>query len=1196
MPDVATLRVEVDSRAVEKGEMKLTTFVGASKRAESATVSLGRVTSEAAAVQEKRNQATERGQRAMEADRRAQEVSARRMADEEQMRAESLRRLEEAEVQWQAEKAAREAQVATETVDRSQQAARDSVSAMEQVFQADMARIKEAMARGMMTKAEAAQAGRDAASDYNRGVLEVLDQTEGIRAQRSGAVFTEIAGSLKHVDNEGQRAGASMGRLNQTLVSHLRQVTQTSPAVGQLANVIGSMALGGAIMTGVLAGLAALAIGWRRITEDAREARKAQEGARESLERVIETRRVASLGPGGAIQEDAQKQRDRMAELERRIQAERASLATSGVTGIDSPRIERMQREYDELLEIVRGGEEAIRELRNQSLAKQQLDFHSQQRLAAASEAGDEELERVTNQLRRESDLRVSVAGAVGEEREAIIRLVNARHDLIASMQETDRASRDEKDAAREAAQEAERQADTYRRAREVSENTRTGLVQEIADRERVLEAYARGAEAVEAEERAVARATAIRQASTTAIASQRVEIEAMAGALFDLGVAEQEAAAAAAAAQNDASAQQQLADVQALAAMTLSFVGTLEELEAAQTRVRREQEMAAEVQERLAGGTALSEAAIRKEIQIRNDAVDAIVNETRSRGDLEAVQARAASRAGELDDLRRLVEIHSRYSDETEGLTEAVTAYNRAMFIRNAVEAELRQNKGADTDALKAQAGEMFDLAQKLKSFGEEGEKAAVRWETAMLSAAGRVNDGVGGVMQSLLGSLSQVGGALGTAAGVGAMIVGLVGGGGRDRTREAEEQRRMADEAGRAADALRELTRSVRDDLGTRRLVIDGLNEEAERRRQSLNQRDERESFLSGLPYGQAVDLGTRSMLEGVGGWSPEELEAQVDLFRAIGSDYGNAVAAWIEMAWVQAREQEALAAEQAHRAEEAAERRRQEEERQAAFSVETDANLGAREASLWGTDSEAFIAAAEAVAIAERNRVDAMLRAGEISEEQAHRWFAVIDGEFTRAVDGFAESVKASTEATRMAQEQAMQSLDLRYLIAQGMDEEAFAMRQNLEMRKAIADGYDEEYLDFLAKIQEIERTKRSEGPEVEPGGAARRAATDVTRRVGSITTSQADNLLSVNWSQLSRLDEIALNTRSLRGDGVSFSPGTAGSRSGGVSQVFSVTLSFPNVTELSEGDARAAGEALNRVLGQRAREIAVSAGAE
>ncbi len=296
------------------------------------------------------------------------------------------------------------------------------VAAMEREFKFSMATLKEAQARGLMTPAEAGRRGRSAAIAYNQGVLSQIQRVgtaEGFGGTKGREGFTFLAGSLKNVDAASRSASGGIGRLNLTMASLLSQATATHPAVGQLTQVVGSLAIGSALMLGVLGGLAALALAYRGLTKDSRELRKAQDESIESLRELQRLQEIASRGPGGAIAGELANARARTQLLQDEIARLRAP-GRGGVAG-DIPaflKADRLQVELDELLELVEAGERDITKALEEA-AEERLriaEREAEERLRIEREAARERtslfnVATVQFARERDADAKVEVAG-----------------------------------------------------------------------------------------------------------------------------------------------------------------------------------------------------------------------------------------------------------------------------------------------------------------------------------------------------------------------------------------------------------------------------------------------------------------------------------------------------------------------------------------------------------------------------------------------------------------------------------------------------------------------------------------------------------------------------------------------------------------------------------------------------------------
>lgn len=201
-----------------------------------------------------------------------------------------------------------------EARDRAREAATAYVASQEAVFQSSIARIKEAQFRGLLSPRDAQQAGRQAAMEYNAAIMRGLDRGPGFR--RDDQAYTTLAGSLKNVDEAARSGSLGLHRLNNSLVVLARQATGTHPIVGQLADVIGTFAIGTAAMVPVLAGIAAVGAGiglWRR---PAREAKEELEAALQVLRKIAEERDIeARGGPTAVALAEAKAEASRLAVL-----------------------------------------------------------------------------------------------------------------------------------------------------------------------------------------------------------------------------------------------------------------------------------------------------------------------------------------------------------------------------------------------------------------------------------------------------------------------------------------------------------------------------------------------------------------------------------------------------------------------------------------------------------------------------------------------------------------------------------------------------------------------------------------------------------------------------------------------------------------------------------------------------------------
>lgn len=93
-----------------------------------------------------------------------------------------------------------------------------------------------------------------------------------------------------------QQAVLPLNRVNSTLRIMAQQALGVNPVLGNLSFLLGTFAVGSVMMTGVLAGLAAVGFAWRKLRQDAVESAAALKEAETSLEALARARRLEPIG------------------------------------------------------------------------------------------------------------------------------------------------------------------------------------------------------------------------------------------------------------------------------------------------------------------------------------------------------------------------------------------------------------------------------------------------------------------------------------------------------------------------------------------------------------------------------------------------------------------------------------------------------------------------------------------------------------------------------------------------------------------------------------------------------------------------------------------------------------------------------------------------------------------------------------
>lgn len=452
--DIATLGMRVDAtglpegvRGLERLDQAGTKAERSLERLETATKSAAQASAERNAVLETEAQRLTRLQRQEESAASAHEAFLRnRKASEERNAAETAAR-------------------AAET---GRQAALAQVDAAERVYQRRVAELKLAQVQGLVSPQEAARAGRDFAIAYNESVRRTLETARQgtFRGAQGQEAFNRIAGSLKNVDQAARRSHLGLGRLNNALVTVSRQAAGADPIVGRLVDTVGTFAIGLGPMTAILAGVTALALGWRHYTEDAREAREETERLTREL---LEAARARQQGETGAVEEQLQsavaarrEAEEAFREAQEALQRRRRSGGSESTIEAAAERVREASRSVQEQLDAEA---EAVAQLR-----ERQIEVFQQQRDAQAAalmsliEAGratSTEVERTRELIRQNEAIIERLAG------QGTTEATERRAELIRQNEQLRDALRGEREEVERATTAWDRYEEALRRALE---------------------------------------------------------------------------------------------------------------------------------------------------------------------------------------------------------------------------------------------------------------------------------------------------------------------------------------------------------------------------------------------------------------------------------------------------------------------------------------------------------------------------------------------------------------------------------------------------------------------------------------------------------------------------------------------------------------------------------------------------------
>lgn len=135
-----------------------------------------------------------------------------------------------------------------------------------------------------------------------------LTVEQAIEAEMNAA--RNVVAPVAALEAVTKKTHLSTNALARELVTVVRNLLGVEPVVGQVGNVMGTMAIGAPLMIGILAGLAALAFAWEHVSEAAKKAKEDQDAAIKRAEAIRDKQRNPVLGniPGDVTQLESKKQ------------------------------------------------------------------------------------------------------------------------------------------------------------------------------------------------------------------------------------------------------------------------------------------------------------------------------------------------------------------------------------------------------------------------------------------------------------------------------------------------------------------------------------------------------------------------------------------------------------------------------------------------------------------------------------------------------------------------------------------------------------------------------------------------------------------------------------------------------------------------------------------------------------------------
>lgn len=344
-------------------------------------------------------------------------------------------------------------------------------------------------------------------------------------------------------------------------------------------------------------------------------------------------------------------------------------------------------------------------------------------------------------------------------------------------------------------------------------------------------------------------------------------------------------------------------------------------------------------------------------------------------------------------------------------------------------------------------------------------------------------------------------------------------------DISRQLDQYRELLDTGRITSEQFGELERVLRDLLDESLIGMEGAAKAAA---DALEQAEaaERERIAS---ISRSLDL-EQLRLEG-NDEAARALQNEIEIIQAVAEGYTEAQIAQLEHIQ-QLREEARAVAEAAQAAEEAA-RAVEELARLQDLENATRADIEVRKLLASGLEDEANLLRLKIRQEEELNR----LRERGLGEDLLNDLRAVQESELANFLEELARAAEAAAEASARLNRELEEDLDVRELLAKGLDDEAELLRLEIEQRRQLErlkeEGFAQETLDRLKGIQQIELDRlRNSLTDVAPideiaGGAAVSGSSSFTFSQG-VTEVTAQRMNAIMLSQLAVQQAIAANT--------------------------------------------------------------------
>lgn len=222
-------------------------------------------------------------------------------------------------------------------------------------------------------------------------------------AKATAAASQAAAATITATGTAARAAGPNVGALKESFAAMVAQAAGAHPVLGRVTQVFGEWALGGPVLVGALAGIAAIGYGFAKLTEQSRNLKKQTDDALDSLRKAAEQRRLGEFGGAERDIAVAEKRLNDLRREERRIEATLSGGLAGESTGYLANRSLELTKERIRLEQDLADATAALTDAQGKDAATQ--------RAADEKRRVDEQIANAKRLAERMDDLRTSARG-----------------------------------------------------------------------------------------------------------------------------------------------------------------------------------------------------------------------------------------------------------------------------------------------------------------------------------------------------------------------------------------------------------------------------------------------------------------------------------------------------------------------------------------------------------------------------------------------------------------------------------------------------------------------------------------------------------------------------------------------------------------------------------------------------------------